>query len=280
MISCKIFIFFICFGMILQSQYTAAANSEQFLFKNTSLPTEEWVNFYQNQNQFLEHSRQNEPIYLPTSTDLLTHQESIAIDTNTEIPLYILPENYELNVTAVSFNANDLKSILNLQPSEDIDPGSFFWRKRNLVASSLVKSTLETYNASANSLNLEMSFIIQPDLQSIVATSVKDLCSPCRSNTGDCLAFAQKHSNNFKTPQEILNHTPCYNEVTLMGPPLFQVLFPKESRPFKILGIFLKVSSLRQYMRNKKYLGYEYSSFLQTILQLRKKLPIYIDNGR
>lgn len=192
-----------------------------------------------------------------------------------QLPIHVLAEDYTLIVAAIGLSSQDVYAL-----NQEIDPrvsaqSTLFWRERYLNSASIIRKELNTYN-SAKCFQLNMTFIIEPNKNSIVSTAPKDVMSPTRDYK-NAIGFALKKIKLLSEPEDIIKNTceDSYNEVTLIGPPLFNKLFPNDGPSFTVKGIFVTPEALRQYRCVPSEESHKFLEYLSE-LATQKDIPIYL----
>lgn len=222
-----------------------------------------WDSFFKQQEIYLSQAQQD-PAFVS-----LKLQDGSKI----ELPVYVLPDNYKLIVAGVGFSSFEICQLgkeSNPQASAQL---IFFWKNRYLNSTSVIKKELNTYPAATN-LQLNMAFIIEPHKGSIIASASKDMAAPTKDKE-KAVTFALEKIKLLSQPEDILNETKYYNEIVLLGPSLFNKLFPNYGSSFTIKGIFVTAEALRQYQKTPNLI--ESRKFLECLSALEQKnIFIYI----
>lgn len=223
-----------------------------------------WVSLFEQQDIQLDRA-QNNPAYVPMN---------LAGEREVELPVYVLPTDYTLIVAAVGLTSNDVCKL-----NKETDPrvsaqSTLFWKTRYLNSASIITKELGSY-AAAKDFQLNMAFIIEPHKNSIIASASKDIVSPTRDYE-NAIKFAREKIKLLCKPEDIEKdtHEGDYNEVTLIGPPLFNKLFPNYGPSFTVKGIFVRPQALRQYQRIPSIESHEFLKYLSELTQ--KNIPIYL----
>jgi len=224
----------------------------------------EWVSLCKQQEIQLE-SAQDDPAYYPMK---------LKDGREVELPINVLPADYTLIVAAVGLDFNDVDKL-----NRETDPrvsaqSTLFWKTRYLNSASIIKNGLGSY-AAAKDFQLNMAFIIEPNKNSIVCSASKDMISPTR-NYENAIKFSLEKIKLLSKPEDIVKntHEGDYNEVTLMGPPLFNKLFPNFGPSFTVTGIFVTPEALTHYKQVPSIESYKFLTYLSELTE--KNIPIYV----
>lgn len=224
-----------------------------------------WSSFFKQQQIQLDRAKES-PAYCPMK---------LADGKEVNLPIHVLPADYTLIVAAIGLSSQDVCEL-----NKETDPrvsaqSTLFWKTRFLNSASIIRKGLDTYTA-AQHFQLNMAFIIEPHINSIISSAPKDVKSPTRDYEG-AIKFALEKVNFLSNPEEIVNDTPedSYNEVTLIGPPLFNKLFPDDGPSFTVKGIFVTPEALRQYRHVPPEESLQLLKYLSE-LATQKNIPIYL----
>jgi hypothetical protein len=170
-----IFLFIFLSLVFIDVKAAPLANEEQELIEHIHDASQgeivsAWASFFEQQESQLKQA-QNDPAYYPME---LRDEKKI------DLPIYVLPENYTLIIASVGFNSTEVCRLTKLENPSFSAQSNFFWNQRYLNSASLIKKGLSSY-AAATDLQLDMAFIIEPNINSIIASASQDLRAPTKA---------------------------------------------------------------------------------------------------